>query len=326
MSPGRAMKSLGAWEPCVSSTPVRDRTSELRLTPAQKAAHKFAKPWLDEGYDSDGLYTYRDENGRPLHWVLRTKSPDTGKKWIRPMHWNGSEFALGLPQYERGAKPLYGLHLLAQRPGEHVLVCEGEKCAAKLQKLGLLAITSGGATSAEGADWGPLAGRRILVWPDHDDAGQSYAEDVVQCLTELGCNVEVIDASQLALGKGEDAVDWLKAHPEATKDTILCLPHLAKAEGASVAAGAGSLAAPTLRAHLESIASWCAERCIRDSRVWGNVATLYLSLCSSRKAENVPTFDQFLGTLAQLGVVVTGEFAKGLALAQDFANMETPFA
>ena len=43
------------------------------------------------------------------------------------------------------------------------------RCARR--RLGLLATTSGAADSAAKADWRPLAGRDVIIWPDNDEAG-----------------------------------------------------------------------------------------------------------------------------------------------------------
>jgi hypothetical protein len=86
-------------------------------------------------------------------------------------------------------RPLYGLDRLAARPDAPVLICEGEKSA---DAAGLLfpdhvAITSvGGCRAARKAYWSPLAGRDVVVWPDHDAEGAAYARDVAQLALDAG--------------------------------------------------------------------------------------------------------------------------------------------
>ncbi len=195
-----AAKALGAWEePVPLATPVKASPRQPCPESAKEAARRFATKSLGNGFLAEALHEYRDERGAPLSWVIRARNPNTGKKWIRPMHCTGNRFVLGLPNFERGAKPLYGLDLLARRPEEVVIICEGEMCADVLRKRGLLAITSGGATSAEGAEWTPLAGRQVLIWPDNDEPGRRYAQDVAQRQNEIGCRTEVIDVARLGL-------------------------------------------------------------------------------------------------------------------------------
>ena len=57
---------------------------------------------------------------------------------------DGNTYVLGEPEFSNG-KPLYRLHRLHKRPHETVYLVEGEKCVDALEKLGLLATTSGGA-------------------------------------------------------------------------------------------------------------------------------------------------------------------------------------
>ena len=43
----------------------------------------------------------------------------------------------------------------------------------------------GGGKVARLADWTALAGRHVVIWPDHDEPGQAYANDVVAMLAKL---------------------------------------------------------------------------------------------------------------------------------------------
>jgi putative DNA primase/helicase len=74
-----------------------------------------------------------------------------------------------------------------------------------------------GSQSAIKADWSPLHGRRVLIWPDADEPGSTYAAEVAAILHPLHCQVSIIDASALASvdpngdqrgpAKGWDAAD-----------------------------------------------------------------------------------------------------------------------
>ena len=90
-------------------------------------------------------------------------------------------------------RPLYGLDRLAARPDVQVLVCEGEKSAdaAALLFSDFVTITSpNGCKAANAADWAPLTGRHVTVWPDHDKSGTNYAADVNRLALTAGA-VEV---------------------------------------------------------------------------------------------------------------------------------------
>jgi len=188
----------------------------------QQAARRRAAAAIRDGYKPEALHAYTDAKGNPLHWRIRARHPDTGDKWIRPMKRNGGGYALGEPEYPEG-KPLYRLHDLATRPGDPVFVVEGEWAADHLRKLGVLATTSGAADSAAKADWRPLAGRRITIWPDNDEAGRRYAQEVTEKLLTQGCTAQVIDVEALGIRLKADAVDWLAVNPDATAADVLGL-------------------------------------------------------------------------------------------------------
>jgi len=199
----------------------------LKVETPKQAAARLAAGALREGYKPQKLHVYADASGDPVYWRIRCKHPDTGEKWIRPMHWNGTGYAIGEPEAPAEGKPLYGLpELLAADPAALVWIVEGEWCADHLHKLGVIVTTSGSAASASSADWRPLQGRSCIVWPDHDDAGCKYVETVRSVLHAQGCTVEHIDVEALGLPDKGDAVDWLEMYPDATAADVLALPRL----------------------------------------------------------------------------------------------------
>lgn len=135
-------------------------------------------------------WTYRDASGQVLFQVCRFNFAN-GKKEIRPLslrrlpsgqlgwRWLGSE----------SPRPLYGLDRLAARPNDPVMICEGEKAAdaaAQLFPYYVTVTSSNGALAADKADWSSLAGRRCVLFPDADRAGEEYAAEVVRRLREAG--------------------------------------------------------------------------------------------------------------------------------------------
>lgn len=189
---------------------------------AKHAAHEFASQVLAQGYRPEALHVYTDAQGSTLYWRIRCKHPDRQEKWIRPMMHNGAGYVLKEPSFP-GGKPLYRLHELAARNDEPVVLTEGEKDADALAKRGVLATTSGGASSASAADWTPLAGRHVIVWRDRDAPGLQYAREATERLLALGCRVEWIDIEPLGLPEHGDACEWLAAHPNATAADVLAL-------------------------------------------------------------------------------------------------------
>ena len=194
----------------------------------QQAARRLSAPALRDGFRPESLHVYADASGEPIYWRIRLKHPD-GRKWIRPMRRTADgAFEIGEPPASPADKVLYNLHRLADDPAALVLIVEGEKAADALVKLGIIATTSGGAQSAAASDWGPLQGRSVLIWPDHDEPGAQYGRDVADKLTALGCGVRILDVAALDLPPKADAVEWLQAHPQATAADVHELPKVPK--------------------------------------------------------------------------------------------------
>lgn len=194
-----------------------------RETP-KDAARRLAAGAIRDGYHPSALHTYTDEHGEPMYWRIRAKHAN-GEKWIRPMKREGHGFAMGEPEFPNG-KPLYRLHRIAADTASTVWIVEGEQKAEALEKRGLLATTSGGAKSAGSTDWRILARRDCVIWPDNDDAGRQYSDDVCAILAGLGATFSIVDASALGLPAKGDAVDWLAERPNAAGRDIVALPRL----------------------------------------------------------------------------------------------------
>src|SRR5690606_37526511 len=106
-----------------------------------------------------------------------------GGKQYRP--WDVKARAMRMPD----PRPLY--HLPAIAASNDVVLVEGEKCADALMHLGITATTAmgGAATAIDKTDWMPLAGKTVVVWPDHDEAGARYADAVIPKLRQIGAKV-----------------------------------------------------------------------------------------------------------------------------------------
>jgi hypothetical protein len=156
---------------------------------------------------------YCDANGKHVFTVLRFDRMDGKGKTFRPVHQvDGGGWVMGDPP---GLLPLFNLYSITQSPTLSVIVCEGEKAASAFISLGFLATTSAhGSKSAAKTDWTPLAGRFVTIWPDNDDAGLAYADNVTEILRKLNppAIVKVVDPKKQALPipAGGDVVDVLE--------------------------------------------------------------------------------------------------------------------
>jgi putative DNA primase/helicase len=188
----------------------------------KEQARAFASSYIKQGYKPQGLHHYTSAEGEWLYSRMRFSHPEKSKV-IRPFYQENGNFILGEPKFQ-GKKPLYQLPLI--KDVETVFWVEGEKKVDALVGLGLVATTSGGATSHDGADFEPLRGKRVIVWADFDESGKAHARAVKAILKALNCEVISIDVESLNLPIKGDVVDWLQINPSATKEDVLALPLL----------------------------------------------------------------------------------------------------
>jgi AAA domain/CHC2 zinc finger len=153
-----------------------------------------------------GKWVYRDADDRRYLGIKRLDYPD-GTKQYRQLHWDGTQWISGKPA---GPKIPYRLpHLLDSDRSEPVYICEGEKCADAVAKLGLAATTA-----SEGAGkWTPdlnewFKDRIAWILPDNDAPGRNHAKLVAQNLAGIARDIRIVELP--GLDEREDAFDWIK--------------------------------------------------------------------------------------------------------------------
>lgn len=156
------------------------------------------------------VWDYRDMQGEIIGHVARFD--DGEKKDVVPFFKrNGQGFDMGAAAEPR---PLFGLDVLAKAdPARAVFIVEGEKAAAALHSLGLIALSSqGGSNAATKADWNPLQGHKnVLLMPDNDESGEAYVKAVAGILSRFE-NPPALSVVRLPnLPEAGDVVDWISA-------------------------------------------------------------------------------------------------------------------
>ena len=167
-----------------------------------------------------GVWTYLGADGAILGYVCRYDFGSNGSrgKTYQPFtygHFEGEEADYWSSKtWTRGKRPLYGLDRLAARPGDPVILTEGEKAcdAAGILLPQYVAVAwPGGAQAVRHAEFGPLAGRRLLLWPDAGTVGIECMESLARLLSDprgLACDpVKLVDVSDWA--DGRDLADCL---------------------------------------------------------------------------------------------------------------------
>jgi putative DNA primase/helicase len=159
------------------------------------------------------VWPYRNAEGGVIGYVGRFEfKKDDGSigKDVMPMTWarhtdgrEGWRF-ISFPK----PRPLYGLDLLAANPEAGVLIVEGEKAAdaARTISPGVVVTWPGGGKAVKFTDWSPLAGRKVLIWPDADEPGHKAAADIVAALKPIAASVRTIPVPA-GVAEGWDLAD-----------------------------------------------------------------------------------------------------------------------
>lgn len=159
-------------------------------------------------------YQYRTEAGE-LAFLIDRYEGKAGKSFGQLTYWQ-HENGRGEWRWKSAPVPrlLYGLDLLAARPGAPVLVCEGEKAAeaARLLFSDFVCISwPGGANAVDKAGWLPLAKRDVTLWPDLDEAGAAGMAKLASILVALPKPPAVLHQVQPQVfgltEKGDDVAD-----------------------------------------------------------------------------------------------------------------------
>lgn len=132
------------------------------------------------------------------------RGPKDKSFWLERME-NG-QWIKGEP---RGPLPLYKTADLPSTGA--IFVCEGPKCAEKFRELGYACTTSAcGSLSARKSDWGPLASRDVVIFPDNDQPGAKYANDVASITLDLDPSADLKIATLPGLPDAGDICDFVE--------------------------------------------------------------------------------------------------------------------
>jgi hypothetical protein len=175
----------------------------------KRAHHIPPRPWWR--MQPTAVYQYRDAANRLVGVVLRSEKTEGGKIFT-PARWGrwpeNREGWISWPFEE--PRPLYHLHLIDGLP-DPLVVVEGEKAADAVRELlGHPAVTwCGGANGVEHADWAPLAGRSLLLWPDADAEGEAAMQAAATRCLAVEAKPVVMLPWDRSKPKGWDAADAL---------------------------------------------------------------------------------------------------------------------
>jgi putative DNA primase/helicase len=196
--------------PAIASVEEKDAGEIVMSVPADAPPMPTRNPQHGEHV---ARWIYHDAEGRASFAVCRFEPPGKRKQVLPLTLWRD---ALGYLRWRwKGVpapRPLYNLDAIAKNPNAAVVIVEGEKAAegvARIFPKSIATTSAGGSHAASKTDWTPVAGRRVLIWPDADKPGLEYGRAVGETLVALGCDVSVVDTTALA----SMAPDGLKREP-----------------------------------------------------------------------------------------------------------------
>lgn len=164
-------------------------------------------------------WSYVDSQNRLLGYIERVNLPN-GKKDFFPLTYCRSSRSNKRSWTTKSfiePRPLWNLYELTTRPDAHVIVVEGEKAGTALKRMlaGLDYVVTtwpGGGSAVSRADWVPLVGREVTIWPDADVPGLKSAFEIRSILAKLAgdaggtMNIGIIELPE-GLALGWDAAD-----------------------------------------------------------------------------------------------------------------------
>jgi putative DNA primase/helicase len=187
-------------------------------TPIPARKRKVEVPTDDLG-KATAKWDYLDAAGKLIAIVYRYDPPGQ-KKEFRP--WDVKRKKAAPPN----PRPLYNQSGMLN--SDQVVLVEGEKCAQSLIDAGVCATTAmfGANAPVEKTDWSPLTGKAVIIWPDKDKPGWSYAENAAQAILMAKATSCVIlyppegksdgwDCAD-AVAEGLDVIDIVQSSPRMT--------------------------------------------------------------------------------------------------------------
>jgi hypothetical protein len=160
--------------------------------PSDGSSEEEKKEKKEELGAPTGTWYYHNADGHIIATTSRYDMPD-GSKQFRP--WDAAARKMTFPK----PRPLYNIPGILQ--AQKIVLVEGEKCADSLVKLGICATTAMGGANAppDRTDWGPLAGKDVLIWPDNDPPnekgeipGHVYARNCERALKTIARSVYIL--------------------------------------------------------------------------------------------------------------------------------------
>lgn len=168
-----------------------------------KTGDLFEKSQNNEGQTA--VYPYYDSSGQ----LIAEKVRKPGKKftWRRPDGVGGCQYGLGGVQV-----PLYNLPAI--KDSDYVFLVEGEKDVETLKRLCQPAVSgANGAAKWEEHYTQALQGKKVMIIPDNDQPGRSYAVKAATALKGTAKSVHIMNLAEIwpEIPEKADITDYINA-------------------------------------------------------------------------------------------------------------------
>jgi len=155
-------------------------------------------------------------------WVMRFPDGHHIKQKYAPFIKNiDGSWSMKRPE---GDMPIYFKNT-EEHKDKPIVICEGEKALLGAEKIyeGDCVTWHGGVNSWEKADWSPIYGREIIIWPDNDDAGKKCARELRDKLRKQKCKVKVVQPPESFNDKDDlwDAAERLDFNEDNTFESFI---------------------------------------------------------------------------------------------------------
>jgi len=183
----KLLNEINEW---LGNTPAISKTQITKKSPPLDNLGKPTAEW-----------NYFDKNNKLLAVVSRYDT-DKGKEF---RVWDIKSRKSKAPEI----RPLYNIPHI--KDSNKIILVEGEKSADALIEFGFAATTAmfGANAPLDKTDWSPLKDKEVIIWPDNDEAGISYAKKLSDHLQGTALFISTLTPPE---GKEEkwDAYDAIK--------------------------------------------------------------------------------------------------------------------
>ena len=172
------------------------KSFDVDLVKAKAATPSTAKATRSRSFDKFQMQTLAEQSVIKVQysddfWVMRFSESHPIKQKYAPF----SKQPDGSWNLARPEAPL-PIYLSEGNPELPVLIVEGEKAMLGSRQLykGQCCCHHGGVNNWKEvkSDWQPIYGRKVLIWPDKDDAGLKMAVELKAYLNSKKCSVEIV--------------------------------------------------------------------------------------------------------------------------------------